>query len=316
MKKFLKYIFLFALPLVALCFGMEYMLRQIPNPYSFKRYLLEKKGAEIKNMIIGSSVVDYGIDPACLPDSTYNLALSGQWIRYNKAQLEKYINCLPNLKCVIWGISTQALWNDEYEEGIFYQDRVEDDQIACYNIYMDIRFDHNCLHASEFLSSSSTIWRKKWSKYYLQREKTMSCDSLGLDHSFDLSEKEEDEWLADIPKSARMHTVLHSEKSERVYRQNIQYMHEVAKLCYDKGVKLYIVVPPVYKIYYELIDNRQMQQMYAAIREVADKWENVSWHSYFKDIRFVEDDFYDANHLTSDIGAVKFAKILRKDLFE
>lgn len=80
MKKFLKTVCLFSLPLLLLCIGFEYSLRQVPNPFRFKRYLLEEKGAEIKNMIIGSSVVDYGIDPACMPDSTYNLAVSGQLI--------------------------------------------------------------------------------------------------------------------------------------------------------------------------------------------------------------------------------------------
>lgn len=56
--------------------------------------------------------------------------------------------------------------------------------------------------------------------------------------------------------------------------------------------------------------------MFLAIREVADKWDNVSAYDYFKDNRFVADDFYDGNHLTSDVGAVKFGNILREDIFK
>lgn len=317
MKKFLKTICLFSLPLLLLCIGLEYSLRQVPNPFQFKRYLLEGKGKEIKNMIIGSSVVDYGIDPACLPDSTYNLAVSGQWFRYNKAQLEKYIDSLPHLRNVIWGIAYQALWEDEYEADVFLQDtKGEDDKIAYHTIYMDISFDNNWIHESELLSAGRLCF-EKWSKHYLMHERTMYCDSLGLDHKYDLSEKEENKnkWLKAIPKSIKMHTALRNEKAESIYRQNIRRMHEVAELCHGRGVKLYLVVPPTYNLYHENIDEEQLHHMYSAIKSVADKWDNVSCHDYFKDKRFVEDDFFDGNHLTSDVGAVKFGRILRKDIF-
>lgn len=317
MKKFLKTVCLFSLPLLLLGIGFEYSLRRVPNPFRFKRYLLEEKGGQIKTMIIGSSVAGYGIDPSCLPDSTYNLAISGQWFRYNEAQLEKYIDSLPHLKNIIWGIAYQAFWEDEYESGVFYQDSKHDAQIAYYSIYMDISFDRNLIHRSELLSAGK-ICVEKWSKHYLQHEKTMYCDSLGLDHTYDLSEKEEDEkkWLNAIPRSIKMHTALDNEKAERIYQQNIQRMHAVAKLCHDRGVKLYLVIPPTYKMYYENVDEGQLQRMFLAIREVADKWDNVSAYDYFKDNRFVADDFYDGNHLTSDVGAVKFGNILREDIFK
>ena len=148
-------------------------------------------------------------------------------------------------------------------------------------------------------------------------ERTMYCDSLGLDHKYDLSEKEENKnkWLKAIPKSIKMHTALKNEKAESIYRQNIRRMHEVAELCHGRGVKLYLVVPPTYNLYHENIDEEQLHRMYSAIKAVADKWDNVSCHDYFKDKRFVEDDFFDGNHLTSDVGAVKFGRILRKDIF-
>ena len=44
MKKFLIYVGIFSLPLILLAGGMEYMLRQVPNPFSFKRGILEQKG--------------------------------------------------------------------------------------------------------------------------------------------------------------------------------------------------------------------------------------------------------------------------------
>ncbi|MDR0745942.1 MAG: hypothetical protein LBF17_05560 [Mediterranea sp.] len=78
---------------------------------------------------------------------------------------------------------------------------------------------------------------------------------------------------------------------------------------------LHVVIPPFYKDYYNLMDKEQLRQMCTAIKDVADKWENVRWYNYSNDNRFVEDDFFDGNHLTSDVGAKKFAKILRKDVY-
>ena len=311
MKKFLKYICLFSFLLLLSVAGFEYMLRQIPNPYLFKKHLLENKGTGIKNMIIGSSVVDYGINPAYLPDSTYNLAISSQSPRYNQAILEKYINDLPHLKNVIWGLCYQILWRDEYEQGVFPQDNKADNEIASYNIYMDICFDNNPLHYSEVLSGGPIF--EKWSKYYLLHGETVHCDSLGLDHTYDFVNKGWQATVANIVKKG--HTRLKNEKAAKVFSQNVQRMNEVAKLCHDKGINLYIVIPPTYKDYYELADNEQLQQMYSAIKNLASQWENVFWYDYLKDSRFNEEDFHDGNHLTSDTGAKKFAIILRKDIW-
>ena len=67
----------------------------------------------MSTLIIGNSIVDYGINPVFLGDSTYNVALSGQWFRFNKAMLERYIVSMPHLEHVLWGIVSYALWMDD-----------------------------------------------------------------------------------------------------------------------------------------------------------------------------------------------------------
>lgn len=56
------------------------------------------------------------------------------------------------------------------------------------------------IHKSELLSAGRLCF-DKWSKHYLLHERTMYCDSLGLDHKYDLAEKEENKnkWLKAIP---------------------------------------------------------------------------------------------------------------------
>lgn len=113
MKKFLTYICLFSSLLLVLGIGFEVMLRRIPNSYKFKQEIIEKNSDKVKNLIIGSSVTNCSINPAYLADSTYNISLSGQWLRYNRILLERYIGQLPHLQNVIWGISYQTLWIDD-----------------------------------------------------------------------------------------------------------------------------------------------------------------------------------------------------------
>ena len=95
MKNFLKYVGVFSASLILLIIGVEYMLRQVPNALAFKKELIEKHTQDTKNLIIGSSVVNCGINPAYLADSTYNLAISGEWFRFNQILLEKYIPLIP-----------------------------------------------------------------------------------------------------------------------------------------------------------------------------------------------------------------------------
>mgnify|MGYP000778067776 FL=1 len=307
MKKFLKHICLFSSLLIVLSIGFEIMLRQIPNSYRYKRNLIEKEGGKMKNLIIGSSVVNCGINPVYFSDSTYNLSISGQWLRYNQATLEKYLDCFPHLKNIIWGISYRSLWIDDSID----QDKIS---IANHKIYMDIDRDKDIICNIELIATGSISFRK-WSKHYILHKKTMSCDSLGLDHSYDLSERSH-AWLEDIPRLIKGHTVVKNEKSEKIFQDNIRRINEVAAQCRERGINIYLVIPPVHKDYYELTDAEQVKKMHTALEEVAAKWSNVYFFSYFNDKRFTNDDFHNGNHLSSDVGATKFTRILQHDLLD
>lgn len=303
MKKFLIYIGVFSLSLILLAGGIEYMLRQVPNSFSYKKLLLEKKRNEIKTLILGNSVVNYGINPTFLCDSTYNFALSGQWFHFNQLMLERYINKMPNLKNIIWGIASYSLWMDD----------IDDVDIVYHNIYMDIRANDNLLPMSELIQLRGYALRK-WSKYYLANGVTMYCDSLGFDNSY-LPEKRSKHWLEDIPALVK-HQCSWKDKDKygELYRANIRRMHEVAKLCHERGIHLYLVMPPIHPDYYRLADKKQLELTLKAASEIASQWNNVSCYNYFNDYRFTDDDFYDGNHLNSTVGATKFSKILKNDL--
>lgn len=313
MKRFLKHVALFSSFLVIVVVVMEIMLRQIPNPHAFKRGLIESKGKDVKNLIIGSSVSNCGIDPNYMADSTLNLSVSAQWIRYNQKVLEKYIDQMPHLKNVIWGLCYHSLWVDDKEE-------VDKGDVVYHHIYWDIYNEEitpphslsKILYNSELLSTGSVAC-KKWMKYYIQHRMTMMCDSSGLDNGFSL-ENRNSIWKERLLRKVKEHTVRDTEESRKMFRENLLRMHQVAQLCEERGVSLHLVLCPLYEDYYERADKRQVAKLREAVQDVAAHNGGVYVYDYLCDGHFEEDDFFDGNHLTSDGGSKKFAKILWHDM--
>lgn len=305
MKKFLIHSCLFAAVLIAAGTGFEVMLHRIPNTYRFKKGLIETKGDEMKTIIIGSSVGIHGIDASELPEGTYNLAISAQWLHYNRLMLEKYIDRMPQLESVILAFCYQALWEEDNNDHA---------ALAYHNLYMDIAPEVNRIQAcSELLSGRSFAFRK-WSKYYIRHKNTMSCDSLGVDRGNVTTEKELEEKLKDIPRRVKAHTTPADKATREQIQKNKRHMEQIAALCRQKGITLYVVLPPVHKEYYRLADKAQIKEMEELLEELESKWDNVRCHNYLAADGFEDTDFSDGNHLSSDIGAPKFTRILRHDL--
>lgn len=303
MKRFLCYVSLFASVLVVLAGVTEYMIRQVPNAFVYKRQLLETKGAAMRTLILGNSIVDYGINPAILGDSTYNVALSGQWLRFNRQLLERYIDRLPRLRHVVWGMASYGLWMDDTDEV----------DVVYHKLYLDMHRPGDPWPTTELIALRGYALRK-WSKYYLAGGTTMQCDSLGFDHSYAL-ERRGHLWREDIPRLVRHQCGWKAlDKDGSIRRANLEHLEAVARLCQAHGVQLHIVMPPVHPLYYRLADKPQLDELRATLRTVAARWTNVTIHDYLNDGRFDDNDFFDGNHLTSDTGATKFTTILRQDL--
>jgi hypothetical protein len=293
--------------------GVEYMLRRIPNDFSYKKQLVETKGAEMRNMIIGSSVVDYGIDPLYLPDSTYNLAIAGQWIPSNAKMLKTFYSYTPNIKVLIWGISVQSLWIDYEDSGLVYFPSQEE-TIAYEQIYLNFELDSDPIHRSEFLSALHPSCLKL-NKYYLKNDTTMYCDSLGFDHKYSCNRSKKG-WDADSHKNVDGFVRCEDNHAREIFSTHLQMIEDVLSFSYEKGIRVYLVMPPIYKGLAKSIPTSQFQDIDNAMNALAQKWSNCSWHDYSRDTRFDKDDFFDRNHLNAERGAVKFSKILNDDLFD
>ncbi len=305
MKKFLTYVGIFSLSLILLAGGIEYMLHQVPNNFKFKKGLIESKSQEIQTLIIGSSVVNCSLNPSYMEKGTYNLAISGEWIRFNKLFLEQHIQSMPNLKTIIWGQCYHSLWIDDAQE-------FSEKDLIDHKLYMDIKQENDPTYSSELLSLRALALRK-WSKHYIQHRRTMHCDSLGLDHSYD-SEFRDNRWIEEIESMVKHQTQYMLTDENNLYLQNLDRINDVAKLCQKRKINLILVVPPVYEAFHKAANSTQMKKMDEGFNSIADQWNNVYFFNYLKDDRFTADDFYDGNHLSADKGAEKFSKLLYNDI--
>lgn len=305
MRRFIKRVFIFSCIVLSLIIVVEGMLRQIPNIYEYKQSLVEKKGDGMKNIILGSSVVDCCINPKLIADSTYNLAIAGQWFRYNLAFLEKNLDKMPRLDCIVFGVCYHSFWCDDSPE----QDIRS---FVSHLIYMDIGIADGLLSYSELLTSGSLSLRK-WSKYYIRRKTTMYCDSLGLDHSYHSSERGKT-WKDEIPDDANDQTMqLNTSRNMQLFEENCERLNQLAELCEKRKIRMVIVIPPVHSLYGIHSSKEQWKVVDDFLVNLSTRWEHVEYGNYSHDNRFTDEDFYDGNHLNSDIGGTKFSLIVKED---
>ncbi len=309
MKTFIKKTLLFIVPLFVIGIGIEIMLRNVPNPYTFKRSIIEENLSEIKHLCLGSSVMNNGFDPSYFADSSFNFSFGGQWLRYNYSLLDKYIDSMPNLENILLGVCYRTMWEDELQP---VTGETEDDMITYYNLYLNLTENTSWIHYSEFLSTGHLAF-KKFTKHYISNKQTVMCDSLGLDHAKD-GMKEDEKKYGELEDMVDKHTKYYYKSATEVYLRNIKYLEQIAQLCHENSVNLHIVIPPSLDEYCTLADSSQLQLMYSALDKIDEYKNNVYVHDYFSDNRFTDNDFYDGNHLRSSVGAIKFTKILSNDI--
>ena len=186
MKKFLRHIALFLLPLLIVAVALEFVAESIPNSYTYKRDYMEQHGSQIRTLILGSSNAYDGLNPSALPNG-FNLANSSQTLEDDYRLLAKYIDSMDSLHTVIVGLGYHSLGAT-----------TEDNRRTYYTIYMDL-YPRWPLSKYSFEVSNPEMLVKKIIKYAVSRDVTR-CDSLGqrVGHTKDAAETGAEWWNKDV----------------------------------------------------------------------------------------------------------------------
>lgn len=295
MRRFLKKTAIFALIIVLLLSFGEIVCRQLPTSYSYKNYYLENYGSSINTLVLGSSHTYYGIIPALLNDSCFNLANISQSPEYDLRLLEHYYPMCPNLKCVIIPISYFTFTDLELED--------TDEWRLCINYKIGNKLNyHSDFSKYNFEISSFQTYTGKLSNLFL-KQKSNQCDSLGFGIGFNLQDRPDD-WQLKAYDRVSYLTAFRPARQDEVFG----CIEHTILFCKQRNIEVVLVTTPVWTSFRENMDSAQYERMLRCANELAQR-HNIHYYNMFGSNMFDEDDFHDVDHL-SDAGAEKFTTLL------
>lgn len=300
MKKFLLKLSLFGAIIILLLAGGEWAVRWLDNPYKTKDRWVRDHAPEIKTVILGSSHTLFGVDPTLLGPGAVNLANISQTLRYDRLVLEHYLPMLDSLRNVVIQFGYTSLYDRNLEEGSEWH------LAANYRLYMGLD-RHSLLSHYGFELSDIDVYSGKLGVFLgLKDSQTLTAPSgQGLQYS--LENKNEDWFCESGPVIAQRHTSeLHPERRG----ENISEIERIDSLCRSKGARLIIVTMPEWETYRSNVDVRLMDSAIATVDSLA-RSRGITYLNFYEAEGFVPDDFYDADHLSSDVGARKLTLLLR-----
>ncbi len=302
MRKFLIKTILFTLPVLFMTIAMELLLRNIPNDYEQKKAYLDKHAAEIETLVLGSSHSYYGINPAFFTSNTFNVSHVSQTFKYDYAILKKYQPKFKSLRTIVLPLSYFTLYGN-IEEG------AESWRVKNYNLYYGLNVSGKLKDNLEVLGNTFKVNKKRLTNYYFAHESAITATELGWCMKREIKKTND---LVETGKAAELrHTA--KEADTALVNYNIAILKSISAWCAEQNIKLVLITMPAYKTYSERLNIDQLNLTINTAQQVANENGNGIYLNFLNDPRFVEADFYDADHL-SDIGAEKFSKILNDEI--
>lgn len=302
MKKLLAKSLLFLLPLVVFFIYLEVKLSDIQNSYSYKRQCFEQQLDSIEVLVLGSSQVVYGINPAFFTLHGFNLSNVSQTLYYDTHLPLAYLDRMPRLKYVMINISYFSFGEQLIDGREAWRDYY-------YAQYWDVNFPE-----MEYLDS------KRFSKIFLytpMRSLSYFWDGFQVD----LIKNYEPSGYA------RIDTTIHTQSDstgflrvrthddcflEKRIAENQRDVEEFIRVLQARNITPVLVTPPVCETYSKFINHEKMQRNYDRVKSICSKY-NCKYFNYFSDNRFTRTDFCDNDHLNF-IGAEKFSRIINREV--
>lgn len=296
MKNFIiKLIFTFILPLFLLLFAVEWCLRSIPNDYKFKDKMITAKCDSIKVLSFGSSHGHYGIRPDCMSLPAFNIGMPSQSVKYDHFLFYKFIDRCPNLRYVILPVSYFSL-TSELEVGAGWA------HAKGYSIYMGYdEYKFSPIYNFELINKEKYLGLVKM----IGRDLTfVTCDSLGWG-----CKREYGDQKPNFTSFASNTVQYHSENIGASIETNVGRLVDIIKTCAERDIKVILLTTPTHESYYSLLDSAHLALTVQTCERLDADFSNTTYLNLLKDSSFVDEDFYDPDHLNT-IGAAKLTKML------
>jgi hypothetical protein len=292
MKKFVKHIAWFVLPVVFLLLAGELYMRSIPNIYRYKEEWMQAHAGEVETLVFGNSHAFDGISPSQMTGHVFNLAMPNQMLEHDYFLLSRYADSYKRLKRVIVVIDECNLLLPELESMGF------GDRSTYYRIYMG-HDKHSIWSLYNFeISNLKTCYHKvkRWWQTKREGGNLLGCDSLGFSPQGEVRRAGEGVDVAFLKDRWRKATVVN---------RNVSYLDKIVKFCQDHGVELVLITMPYREKYYDLLD-RNTRLMVRRIGVRFATRPGVRYIDFQEGSRMTDDDYIDNSHLKTS-AATRFS---------
>ena len=287
MRRFLRHIGVFCLPLIVLAVVGEIVGELIPNSYTYKRQQMEQEGTNIKTLILGSSNAYDDFCPAELPEA-FNLANSSQTLEDDYRLLSRFIDDMDSLKTVIVGLGYHSLGSTSKDNRRMY-----------YTIYMGL-YPRWPISKYSFEVCNLELLTKKIIKYMVSRDVTR-CDSLGqrVGHTAAAVRDKKEFWNKDVETLAA-NDWFDVQRCSRVIERNVHYLHAIADICAAHDIRFIVVNMPVKAEYKECLPVEQLALQEIVLQDMSSSAIVID----ASDWEIPADGWYNATHLTREASVV------------
>lgn len=299
MNKLIKKVAFYLLPLFLIFLSFELFYRVVPNDYSFKNTTIPSKLNTTEVLIYGNSHTFYGLNPKYFNRPTYNLANISQPLYFDKIVFEKYMDKFKMVKCIILHIEYTSLSEivdtDENNWRKYY-----------YQSYMNLEVPsikkYDC--TKYFLSSTKTInANTKLVLRYINDGTIVNCDANGFGINYTKAKK------IPLTKKDALVRVKNIEDNLLNFDDNINRVQSIIANCKKRNIKVILLNMPVTNYFSGNVNQIKLKKIQETCKKIAEENDNVIYLNLFKDSRFNNDDFFDADHLNTD-GAQKCTTIV------
>ncbi len=298
MKKFIKYLFLFSIPVLFFLVSVELYCRT-QTTFAIKKNYVEKNLKTIETLILGSSHSQNGINPEFLKAKSCNLAFGGQPIAIDYFLLEKYMDQMKNLKTILLEVSPHRFYNELNPNdwnGHIYSNLYDIDyKVEPYSVknYSLVLADVNYFSTIFVDNLNPKIPKPKLNKFgfmtndFHDRFSKLKNDSLQIENSFKMNNKF---------------------NNKINLKTNTVFLTKIIEKCQKNSVKIILVGTPLYKTYNGNIPSNTKMQHQELLSTLSNKFD-IQYYDFSNSKRFHLKDFKNDNHL-NPYGAKKFTVII------
>ncbi len=303
MKKFIRRLLIFLLPVIGFITWWEYGLSQMQNSYTLKKSQLEEQAPSIQVLVLGPSHALRGVDPDCFSIKGYNAANFQQSLFYDTRITLKYLDKMPALRVVLIDISYPSLWFQVHDceepmRDYFYSDywKIKYPLIKWY----DIRNYSKILQVG-----NENAWG------YAMKNFKVDLAPGYLSNGWAIGGKK-----GPITDSAGHAMVEMHEKEMKPdnYATNINDLIMFIKELQKRNIQPIFFIPPFSNCYNKYMYKSRLKTIDSTVDELCKTYQ-CKWYDFHDDTRFCDSNFREVTHLNKG-GAIKFSKIIDEEILK